>query len=351
MNFFGDFFDWLTRLLQSYVGSTTTTVSLAVEPAVVTLGAIYVMFWGLMHLQGQIEEPVLVGVKRILVVALILGVGLGLWRYHEVVTDTFFNAPDRFAAKIVGAPTTIAVVDQVWTNGNLVAEELLRKGSVLSADFAYYLAGFLVYLLVGLTVVYTAFLLALSKVAVAVIISLGPIFIGLLFFDATKRFFEAWVAQLANYALITVLGLMVSAVMLSVVRAYAADAMTLGSGITIAACARLCLASVLVFLVMRQVMPIAAGLASGIALSTFGAVSGLMHWGLGMTKRTGYELGRGAIDGWKGEPASRWDSLRRGAGNRVGAGLASVRDHMAGPRTGGKLVPRERVMPPPSWTK
>jgi hypothetical protein len=41
------------------------------------------------------------------------------------------------------------------------------------------------------------------------------------------------------------------------------------------------LISVLVFLLMRQIMPIAAGLAGGLALSSFGVVSRAMTWGTG----------------------------------------------------------------------
>jgi type IV secretion system protein VirB6 len=242
----------------------------------------------------------------------------------------------------------VKVIDKVWFDGNLVAEQLLRKGSVLSGDFAYYLAGFGVYLIVGATVVYVAFLLALSKVAVALILALGPLFIGLLFFSATRRFFESWVAQLANYALITVLALFASSFMLTVVSAYGKNAVALGSSVTIAESVRVCIASALVLLVLRQVPALAAGLASGVALSSFNAVSGLLNWGLGTTKRTGYELTRGAIDGWRGEPVSRWDTLRRGAGNLVGSGLGHVRDQLSTPTSGGKLIPRERVYPPPS---
>jgi type IV secretion system protein VirB6 len=351
MGFFAQFFAWLAAQLQSYIGTNTATVASAIEPAAVTLAAVYVMVWDWMSVVGMIEEPLMHGLRRILTIAVILGVGIKLWAYNTVIADTFFNAPDQLAAAIVGAPNTVGVIDQVWVDGNLVAEQLLKKGSVLSGDFAYYLAGFVVYLLVGLAVVYTAFLLALSKVAVAVILTLGPVFFVFLFFDATKRFFESWIAQLANYALVTVLALLVAALMLSIVKAYAANAATLGDGITIAESVRLCIASVLVFLVMRQVMPIAAGLASGIALSSFGAVSGLLHWGLGGARRTGYEFGRGVLDGWAREPASHWDSLRRIGGNRVGGALANARDRVAGPRTGGTLVPRERVMPRPGWQK
>lgn len=348
MDFFAQFFNWLNGQLSAFVSTKSAVVASAIEPAAVTMATIYVMVWGYLSLRGQIQEPVMEGFKRMVVIALVLGIGIRLWTYNAAIADTFYNAPDQLAAAIVGAPNTVAVIDQTWMNGNLVAEELLKKGSLLSGDFAYYIAGFIVYLLVGLAVVYTAFLMALSKVAVAVILAIGPLFIVMLFFDATKRFFESWIAQLANYALIGVLSLMVAALMLSIVKAYALSAAAAGSGVTIAESVRLCIAAVLVFLVMRQIPAIAAGLASGIALSSFGAVSGILNWGLGTARRTAYDMGRGVMDGWRGEPRSRWESLRRGAGNRLGSGLGSLRDHATGSgRTGGTLVPRERVMPPP----
>ena len=238
----------------------------------------------------------------------------------------------------------MSVVDQIWIDGNLIAEQLLSKGSVLNANFAYYLAGFLVYFLVGLTVVVTAFLLALSKVALALILALGPIFIVLLLFDATKRFFEAWIAQLANYALVTILATLAAALLLSVLRSYTKNAASLGGAITIAEGARVCIASALVFLVMRQIMSIAAGLASGIALSSFNAVSSLLNWAMGGAKRTSYEFSRGVLDGLRREPGSRWDSFRRLAGNRVGAGVASI-GQIGTSRRGGTVLPREQVMP------
>jgi drug/metabolite transporter superfamily protein YnfA len=48
---------------------------------------------------------------------------------------------------------------------------------------------------------------------------------------------------------------------------------------------------VLVFLLMRQVMPIASALAGGVALSSFGAVSRLVNWGM----RRGAGAARGGV--------------------------------------------------------
>jgi type IV secretion system protein VirB6 len=68
--------------------------------------------------------------------------------------------------------------------------------------------------------------------------------------------------------------------------------------------------------VMRQVMPMAAGLASGLALSSFGVVSAALLWGFGgAARRTGRMLsGFGAgqpSGGGAGQRAA--NSLRRGA--------------------------------------
>lgn len=344
MGFFEQFFVWLNGQLATYVSANAARVASAIEPAAVTLATIYVMMWGYLSLTGRIQEPIWEGMKRILVIGIVLGIGLRLWTYNDVAIDTFTRGPDQLAAAVLGSPSTVVVVDQIWIDGNLTAEQLLSKGSVLNANFAYYLAGFLVYFLVGLTVVVTAFLLALSKVALALILALGPVFIVLLLFDATKRFFEAWIAQLANYALVTILATLAAALLLSVLRSYTKNAASLGGAITIAEGARVCIASALVFLVMRQVMSIAAGLASGIALSSFNAVSGLLNWAMGGAKRTSYEFSRGVLDGLRGEPGSRWDSFRRLAGNRVGAGVTSI-SRIGTPRRGGTLIPREQVMP------
>ena len=91
-----------------------------------------------------------------------------------------------------------------------------------------------------------------------VAVFLGPLFIACLFFQTTKRFFESWVAQLANYGFITILTVLMAALMLTLVSTAAQQAAAMGGGIEIAHAVRVCLAAGLTFLVMRQVMPMAA---------------------------------------------------------------------------------------------
>jgi type IV secretion system protein VirB6 len=312
MGFFATFSTWLNGLLATYIGDHIARVASELQPALITLATVYVMIWGYLHLMGRIDEPFATGLKRILMLIVIIGGALDLWLYNEVIVDTFFQAPGELAAGVIGAYDPVDIVDQIIFLGGDAAQLLIQKGGILRGDFSFYIGGFAVYAIVGLTAIYVMFLLGLSKIALSVLLALGPLFIGLLFFESTKRFFESWVAQLANYAFVTILTVMMAALMLTLVSVAAQQAAARGGGIQIADAVRVCMAAGLTFLVMRQVMPMAAGLASGLALSSFGAVSALLSWGFGgaarKASRQSGQFTRGLLmdqDSLRGDPLSR----------------------------------------------
>jgi type IV secretion system protein VirB6 len=320
MGFFGQFNAWLVSLLANYIGTNTALIAGALEPVAVTLGVVYVMIWGYLQLTGQVQEPFIAGVKKIAVLAVIFGVALHLWLYQTLIVDTFFNAPSELAAAVIGASyNPVDIVDQIMDQGADTAGLLLAKGSLFHGNFSFYVAGIAVLVLVAITAVYTMFLLALSRIALSVLLALGPLFILLLLFDSSKRFFEAWLAQLSNYAFITILTVLVAALMLDVVGSAAQAAASTGGGIQIAQAIRVCLAAGLTVLIMRQVMPMAAGLASGLALSSFGIVSAAVAWGLGRATRHPSQFTRGLLD----HDTTRWDPLSRKAGYYTRRGLAA----------------------------
>ena len=235
--------------------------------------------------------------------------------------------PRQLAAAVVGAYDSVSIVDEIIFTGGDAATLLIQKGGILDGNFSYYLAGIAVYLIVGLTAIYTIFLLTLSRIALSVLLALGPLFIALLLFASTKRFFEAWVAQLANYALISILTVLVAALMMTLMTAAATQAVSTGSGIEIVHGVRVCMAAGLTFLVMRQVMPMAAGLASGLALSTFGLVSQGVAWAFGGATRSMGQFARGAV---LDRDTTRWDGLSRKAGYFLRHGITGGAQRLAG---------------------
>jgi type IV secretion system protein VirB6 len=272
MGFFATFWSWLNGELAAYIGDNTARLAAVLEPTVVTLATLYVMGWAYLHLMGRIEEPIVTGLKRVAVIVLVLGVSLHLWLYNSVIVDTFYNAPAQLAAAVVGAGDPVSTIDAIWESGGTVASNLYDKSGSLTG-WGFELAALIVWCLMGMLCVYTMFLIALSNIALAVLLALGPLFFALLFFDATKRYFSAWLGQLANYALITVLTVMVAALLLHIVQSYAAQTAARGAAILTVDALNMILVAVLVFLVLRQIMPVAAGLAGGSALHSQGFVS------------------------------------------------------------------------------
>jgi len=280
MGFFQTFWSWLGQTLGSYIGDNTARVSAALEPAVVTMGTVYVMMWGYLQLTGRIEEPLPQGLRRIITLAVVFGVALHLWLYNAIIVDSFYTAPTQLASAIVGSSDPVGTIDTIWQQGGAVAEQLWDKGGVFGGDFGYYLAGIIVWVLIGLLCVYAMFLIALSSIACAVLLAIGPLFVVLLLFDGTRRFFEAWVAQLVTYALISILTVLTAALLLKIVASYAAQTAARGTAILTVDALDMVLVASLVFLLMRQIMPIAAGLAGGLALSSFGTLSRTLGSGM-----------------------------------------------------------------------
>ena len=180
----------------------------------------------------------------------------------------------------------------------------------MTANLGFCFAAVVILLLMGLLCVYAMFLIALSTIALAVLLALGPLFIALLFFDATKRYFAAWISQLANYGLITVLTVMVGALMLHVVQSYATQTAARGSAILTVDALNMLLIAMLAFLILRQVMPMASSLAGGGALHSFGLTSRAMSAAWRGTRRVGEPI----VARVGNRVRAKWADARGGAG-------------------------------------
>ena len=328
MGLFAQFWQWLSLRLANYVSVHVAATAAAIEPAAVSLGVIYVMLWGYLHLKGAIQEPVITGAMRIARLAVVFGVGLRLWQYNDVLVNTFMEAPVELAAALAGAADPVATVDELWEQGGLVAATLWDKGGVLNGEVGYYLAAAIVYLLMGAVCVYTLFLMALARVALALLLAVGPVFVVLLLFESTQKFFEAWVAQLANYALVSVLAVLTASLMLTVVEAYATQTAAKGAAILTVDALDMLLVAGLVLLLLRQVMPIAARLGGGVALASFGVASGVLGRGAGVGSAVGRRAAgglamqaSGAAAAWRAATASSVQALPMASASGI-AGVA-----------------------------
>lgn len=268
--FFTQFMSWLNQQLQLYVSTEAVRAGTALAPAASAFAAIYVMGWGLMCLSGAVTEPLVEGVRRILTLGVVLGAALHLWLYNDVFVALFVQGPRDLAATLLGAPDPVSLIDTIWDKGGACADILWNRGGVFSGDVGFYIAGGAVWLIVGLLCLYCAFLIALSQIAAAILLALGPLFLLAVLFERTRQLFEAWVSQLINYGLVGLLVAMASSLLLQIIVSYADQTAALGTALATVDVLDLLLATAIVFLLLRQVLPIAAGLSRGVSLSTMG---------------------------------------------------------------------------------
>ena len=176
MGFFATFSSWLDLQLTTYIGNNTARLSVGLEPAIVTLGTLYVMFWGYLQLTGKIDEPFITGLRRIMLLVMVLGGALQLWLYNAVIVDTFYNAPAQLAAVMAGAASPVATLDAVWQAGGYCGKSALGPGSVFHVGFRSFHCR-----RDGVDHHGTGVLLRhvshshLSKIALAVLLALGPL--------------------------------------------------------------------------------------------------------------------------------------------------------------------------------
>ena len=125
----------------------------------------------------------------------------------------------------------------------------------------------------GILCLYATFLIALTKIASAILLAIGPLFVLATLFERTKPLFDAWLNQLFGYGLVALIVALLGNLVLELVSSYADQTASRGSALATVDVLDLLLVVGVVFLLLRQVMPIAASLSRASSLSTHGMFS------------------------------------------------------------------------------
>ncbi|HCE4720480.1 TPA: type IV secretion system protein [Vibrio parahaemolyticus] len=279
MNFFQATFDLVDRILASYVSDTATNIISFISPIFTSLLIVWIAIWGYLMMFGKVSEPLQEGVFRILRVGFIMALGLTIGTYTEVVVKLLSQGPEELATVVTGGVSTSvsSALDSLFSQVFEVSESAWHMGGILDANFGMYLIALLVLAFGGVLTCVVAFLILLSKVMTTVLLAIGPLFIVMLLFNATQRFFEAWLGMVVNQGLILILGAAIGKLMISLAD-IAMDSMSSDptSLSTLADASILCLLYGLCIMVVKQVPSVAAALGGGVALATQGALGTAM---------------------------------------------------------------------------
>jgi type IV secretion system protein VirB6 len=71
----------------------------------------------------------------------------------------------------------VTIIDTIIFRGDDVATALLAKAGVFNGNLSFYIAAIFVWVMVLVVAIYTMFLLTLSRVALSVLLAIGPLII------------------------------------------------------------------------------------------------------------------------------------------------------------------------------
>ncbi len=314
VQFLNDFLMKFDTAVVSYWQNLVSNVVGAISPVVTAMLGIYIVIWGWSMLRGQIQEPVTDGLGRLTRLSMIVSVALSVGYYNTLLANWISATPDYLAGLGTsgggGTSNTLVqyadqVAEQLLNIWDAMGKAMAATGwtTVLSATPTL-VVGVVMFIAILLLLIYIVFLLILSKMAIAILIGVGPIFVLSLIFESSKNWFSMWWAQILNYSFLALLAGAAGALVLRFMMQYltAADlptAISTGQGFTSAMVPPIAFAGI-GSLLLTQAPSMASGLAGGIAMSTLGAFGHAMGGTYGrMTgmgrhaSRAGWRLGTG----------------------------------------------------------
>ncbi|SHJ61933.1 type IV secretion system protein VirB6 [Malonomonas rubra DSM 5091] len=298
INVFQRLFEKLGIIIDNYIVNTVGDIITFINPIVNSLLIIYLALWGIAHIRGTIQEPLKDGLGRFLRVVIVLSFALNVGMYSGIIADFLIGAPEQISGVVTTAAPTSALLDDLINKGFALGKTAWDAGGILDPLESF--VGIIIWVFTVVTVTYAAFLLLFAKLAMVVLLALGPIFIVFLLFSATQRFFELWLGQVFNYALVLIISVSLIDLMFFIFQAHLTSVLnqvnTSGIPIGIGDTMAIGATAALNFLVLRQAPQISMALGGGIALATQGFISTIIQRSpmLSWLNRTTKATARGA---------------------------------------------------------
>lgn len=294
--------------LETFISSGTANIAAWVSGPLTAALTLYVVLYGYLVLRGSVQEPILEFAFRAMKLAIIVMLVRNASEYQTYVTGLFFETLPKEISEALNSGTapSASTFDSLLDKGQKGAQEIWARAS-WPVDIVTGIGGMMV---IGASFIVAAIGYIVSiyaRLALAIVLAIGPIFIALAMFQPTRRFTESWIAQLANFVILQVLVVAIGSLLITcidttftAIESYSDVLMR-----PIALCA-ICLAALYVF---YQLPGIASALAAGGASLTYGygaardAHESTIAWAASHSTRA---LGQGA------RPVSR--RLRPGGG-------------------------------------
>lgn len=341
-------FDQVGAAVTSFANEGSASLIAFIGPLAVALLTIYVLLWGVAMASGQISEPFTDGMKRIVRICIIVGFALTAGIYQSTIVDLFNQAPAQMANAITSGTDFAAdydntndlaeMLDNTLQSGFDIAGETWTKGEEANSDSMIGLSGtgltyqFLAILLCIIAVIIVAVaagIIFVAWLALAVLLAIGPLFILMAIFPATQRWFESWLGQVVNYAILFVLIALSCALVFKVLDTYLQTLAGYDAPMyeLLMICLRAVGLTIACIAVLLQMSSVAASLAGGAAIQSANIAGKLAGMGMATAAAAQWTFGKHRTAGESMSDPARSNAQRIGGaiGRPVRSGYEMAR--------------------------
>ncbi len=210
---FQDAFQYIDAAVSKYVTDGAAAAAGSIQDFAHTLLIIYVVLWGWSMMRGLIQEPVMDGVWRAVKIAAITGLATSSALYATYVSNFLYDWPTAFAGVMQGGvvQNSAQLLDQMLEKGLTLGGQAWEKASL--ANMGNYLLAGIIYAVTWIVTAITGVVIIMAKFGLALLLSVGPLFILGMLFEPTRQWFDKWLGSVVTAGLTIVMATMAAALM------------------------------------------------------------------------------------------------------------------------------------------
>ena len=198
----------LDGILNAYVLGVVSALMKAIAPIALVAMTTWVTLYGWAILRNEVSETLPVFMWKVFKIGLVFAFALQAAFYMANVADTANALAMGVASTFLPAgvdPNTIAspyaLLDKFNDDASTQIADIMKEASMFRLDLllaaAIFSIGSVVFLCIAL------FVVTLSKLFLAFVIAVGPLFLLCLAWRPTQRFFDSWLSMVLNAVVLT----------------------------------------------------------------------------------------------------------------------------------------------------
>jgi type IV secretion system protein VirB6 len=208
--------NYVSTAYQALANAATSGGATGVVGLLLTL---YVIFWGVGIWQGTATGGPADHAFRLFRAVMIYVLATQWGDFQTLVYTALNDGPSAIGNALLSAVTSAnstgtsanltsvngvqTALQNMWDTTNTATEAFLQNAGI--TNWGPYIFAAVFYVVMAILIGFAIFLIILSKMFMWLLLALAPLFIILLLFGVTSRFFSGWMSSLAQYFLVQVL--------------------------------------------------------------------------------------------------------------------------------------------------